>query len=163
MGLQQERERIYYDRRGRVALSNDKQKEIAAHLESMYNKGDLLKNADLYEKDVDLRQKIKTGQISTDIETGKQGKHIKGHNNYIPGRSYLTVSESEIRDLVNKYAGTGRMRRDSADRWAHKEAAVADKIIGVVVDPVTGKETETRKFIIHYSKKGVHIVPSREE
>lgn len=163
MGLQQERERIYYDRRGRVALSNDKQKEIAAHLESMYNKGDLLKNADLYEKDVALRQKIKTGQISTDIETGKQGKHIKGHNNYIPGRSYLTVSESEIRDLVNKYAGTGRMRRDSADRWAHKEAAVADKIIGVVVDPVTGKETETRKFIIHYSKKGVHIVPSREE
>lgn len=159
MGLQQERERIYYDQRGRVALSNDKQKEIAAHLESMYNKGDLLKNAGLYEKDVSLRRKIKAGQISTNIEEGKQGKHILGHNNYIPGRSYLTISESEIRELVNRYAGTGRMQRDKKDRWAYKEIITSDTIIGVSVDPVSGVGKETNRFVIHYAKKGVHIVP----
>ena len=159
MGLQQERERIYYDQRGRVALPNDKQKEIAAHLESMYNKGDLLKNVGLYEKDVSLRRKIKAGQISTNIESGKQGKHIVGHNNYIPGRSYLTVSEDQVQNLVNKYAGTGRMQRDGKDRWSHKEIIVSDEIIGISVDPVTGEGKETNKFVIHYSKKGVHIVP----
>lgn len=159
MGLQQERERIYYDQRGRVALSNDKQKEIAAHLESMYNKGDLLKNAGLYEKDVSLRRKIKTGQISTNIESGKQGKHIVGHNNYIPGRSYLTVSEDQVQNLVNRYAGTGRMQRDGKDKWSHKEIIISDETIGISVDPVTGEEKETNKFVIHYSKKGVHIVP----
>lgn len=159
MGLQQERERIYYDQRGRVALPNDKQKEIAAHLESMYNKGDLLKNVGLYEKDVSLRRKIKAGQISTNIESGKQGKHIVGHNNYIPGRSYLTVSEDQVQNLVNKYAGTGRMQRDGKDRWSHKEIIVSDEIIGISVDPVTGEGKETNKFVIHYSKKSVHIVP----
>lgn len=159
MGLQQERERIYYDQRGRVALSNDKQKEIAAHLESMYNKGDLLKNAGLYEKDVSLRRKIKAGQISTNIESGKQGKHIVGHNNYIPGRSYLTVSEDQVQNLVNRYAGTGRMQRDGKDKWSHKEIIISDETIGISVDPVTGEEKETNKFVIHYSKKGVHIVP----
>ena len=159
MGLQQERERIYYDQRGRVALSNDKQKEIAAHLESMYNKGNLLKNAGLYEKDVSLRRKIKAGQISINIESGKQGKHIVGHNNYIPGRSYLTVSEDQVQNLVNRYAGTGRMQRDEKDKWSHKEIIISDETIGISVDPVTGEEKETNKFVIHYSKKGVHIVP----
>lgn len=162
MGLKQERERIYYDQRGRVALPNDKQKEIAAHLESMYNKGDLLKNVNLYEKDVSLRRKIKAGQISTNIESGKQGKHIMGHNNYIPGRSYLTISEDQVQNLVQKYAGTGWIRRDGNERWSHKEIITADKIIGVVVDPLTGEKKETRKFVIHYSKKGVHIVPCKE-
>lgn len=163
MGLLQERERIYYDQRGRVALSNDKQKEIAAHLESMYNKGELLKNADLYEKDVSLKQKIRGGQISTKVEAGKQGKHILGHNNYLTGRSYLTVPGDEIQRLIRQYAGTGWIRRDSNDRWVNKEIVTADKVIGVAVDPLTGETKETRKFVIHYSKKGVHIVPCREE
>lgn len=163
MGLKEERERIYYDMRGRVALSPEKQKEIATHLESMYNKGELLKNVDLYEKDVSLKQKIRGGQIPTEVEAGKQGKHILGHNNYLPGRSYLTVPEDEIQKLVRQYAGTGWIRRDGNDRWSHKEIVTADKIIGVVVDPMTGEKKETRKFVIHYSKKGVHIVPCREE
>lgn len=163
MGLKEERERIYYDMRGRVALSSEKQKEIAARLESMYNKGELLKNVDLYEKDVSLKQKIRGGQISTEVETGKQGKHILEHSNYLPGRSYLTVPEDEIQKLVRQYAGTGWIRRDGNDRWSHKEIVTADKIIGVVMDPMTGEKKETRKFVIHYSKKGVHIVPCREE
>ena len=118
---------------------------------------------DLYEKDVSLKQKIRGGQISTEVETGKQGKHILEHSNYLPGRSYLTVPEDEIQKLVRQYAGTGWIRRDGNDRWSHKEIVTADKIIGVVMDPMTGEKKETRKFVIHYSKKGVHIVPCREE
>ena len=163
MGLKQERDRIYLDMRGRVALSTDRQREIESWLENMYNKGDLLENIKIYEADVEIRKRIRSGNISTKIHVGKQGKHIKGHNNYIPGRSYLTISETEIQELVRKYAGSGWIRRDHADRWVHKESVTADHIIGVVVNPETGVEEETRKFVIHYAGNGVHIVPAREE
>ncbi|MHB9941523.1 hypothetical protein CF065_07820 [Clostridium sporogenes] len=44
---------------------------------------------------------------------------------------------------------------------ANKERIDFGKIIGQYVDPITGKLYDTTKAIIHYSKKGVHIVPSR--
>lgn len=163
MKLTEERERIYIDGRGRVALSNDNQKAIEARLKKMYNKNSLEENIRLYEKDVSIRKDIRSGKISTRIEKGKQGKHIKGHNNYIPGRSYLTVSEDQVQDLVRKYAGTGRMQRDGKDRWVHKEIITGDEIIGVSIDPATGHEQETKKFVIHYAKNGVHIVPCEED
>lgn len=163
MKLTEERERVYIDGRGRIALSNDKQNEIEAWLAGMYNKSSLEENIRLYEKDVSIRKDIRSGKIYTSVEKGKQGKHIIGHNNYIPGRSYLTVSEDQVQNLVQKYAGTGWLRRDSNDRWVHKEIVTADRTIGVVVDPLTGEKKGTRKFVIHYSKTGVHIVPCREE
>ena len=162
MGLAEERERIYIDGRGRIALSNDRQKEIEARLADMYNKSSLEENIRLYEKDVSIRKDIRSGKISTSVEKGKQGKHIIGHNNYIPGRSYLTISEDEVQQLVNKYAGTGWMQRDGKNRWVHKEIITADEVIGVSVDPAAGYEQETKKFVIHYAKNGVHIVPCEE-
>ncbi|MFQ7566370.1 MAG: polymorphic toxin type 50 domain-containing protein, partial [Clostridium perfringens] len=39
----------------------------------------------------EIRDFIKNNQ-PLKIEVGKQGKHIVGHNNYIEGRSYLTIS-----------------------------------------------------------------------
>ena len=163
MGLKQERSRIYLDNHGRVALSTKKQKEVEAWLENMYNKGDLMKNIRIYDMDLKIRKDIRSGKRPITILPGKQGKHIKGHNNYIQGRSYLTISADRAQDLVNKYAGTGLMRRDRKDRWTHKEIITADQYIGVVVDPVTGAEIPTKKFVIHYSKDGVHIVPGRED
>ena len=75
----------------------------------------------------------------------------------------MTISETEIQELVRKYAGSGWIRRDHDDKWVHKEIVTADHIIGVVVNPETGVEEETRKFVIHYAGNGVHIVPAREE
>lgn len=162
MGLKQERARIYLDMKGKVAPSNSTKKVIEAKLEKMYNKGNLLDNIKIYEKDVSLRQRIRSGTVSTQVELGKQGKHIKLHSNYIQGRSYLTVSETEVQDLVNKYAGSGKLLRDSKDEWRHREIVTADEPIGYSVNPVTGEETLTKCFTIHYSKKGVHIVPTEE-
>ena len=61
------------------------------------------------------------------------------------------------------YAGTGKLRRDSKDKWTSKEFIVADKYIGVVIDPVTGEEIKTKRFSIHYAKNGTHIVPRKED
>lgn len=95
------------------------------------------------------------------IESGKQGKHIRENNNYIDGRSYLTITEQEAQTLVNKYAGHGVLERTDTGRWKHTEIVVADKIVGVIFDKF-GKEIPTKSFKIHYSKNGTHIVPRKE-
>ena len=74
----------------------------------------------------------------------------------------MTITEKEAQDLVNKYAGTGKFKRDDNDRWTRKEFVVAERTIGVVVDPKSGNEIKTKRFSIHYSKKGTHIVPRKE-
>lgn len=127
-----------------------------------YNMGSTEKNVYAYFSDKKLRKKLRSDDTLKVIESGKQGKHIKDHNNFIEGNSYLTVSEKEAQELVNKYAGTGDVKRDSKGRWTNKEFVTADKKIGVVVDRESGKETSTTRFSIHYSKNGVHIVPRKE-
>lgn len=39
------------------------------------------------------------------IHSGKQGKHIPGHNNYQQGKSIFYGSTKETQQLINKYAG----------------------------------------------------------
>lgn len=112
--------------------------------------------------DAKLREKIRSDAIIKKIKDGSQGKHIIGHNNYIKGRSYLTVDMEEAQKLVDKYAGTGKIQRDGKNRWSNKEIVIADKVIGVSIEPATGKESPTKRFTIHYSKNGTHIVPSEE-
>lgn len=111
--------------------------------------------------DARIQDRIKTGKTSTSVLAGKQGKHILGHNNYTEGRSYLNSNE-DVQALVNKYAGTGTIVRDASGKWAHKEVVTADHPIGFAVSQVDGSATETSTFTIHYSKKGVHIVPKKE-
>ena len=163
MGLEQQRERIYYDMRGRVAPSTKTQRIVERTLAREYNKGSVLENIKIKEKDIALSKYIKSNKVIKSIESGKQGKHIQGHNNYINGRSYLTIIEKEAQELVNKYAGTGKFKRDRNDKWTHKEFVKADKQIGVVVDRITGEEITTKRFTIHYSQSGTHIVPRKEE
>lgn len=91
------------------------------------------------------------------IHTGKQGKHIPGHNNYVKGRSVFYGSVKRAQELVNKYAGTGE--------WVgtHKERVNFGEIIGSYVDPKTGISHKTTVGTIHYSKTGTHIVPGKPE
>lgn len=163
MNLVQQRERVYIDVQGRIAPKTSTSRRVASELDAKYNKGDTLQNFKIYEKDDKLKKKIVSGEIPVKIDLGKQGKHIKGHNNYSDGKSYLTIDENETQKLVEKYAGTGSFKRDRNDKWTNKEFITSDKVIGYIVDPVTGVEMPTSRFSIHYSKNGVHIVPRKEE
>ncbi|MGX4264957.1 polymorphic toxin type 50 domain-containing protein [Clostridioides difficile] len=107
-----------------------------------------------------IRKDIKDGKYNLNIHNGKQGKHFKDHNNYTEGRSYLTVSKEEAQKLINKYAGTGILELDRNGKFKNKELITCEKNIGVNISNLTGKETETNKFYIHYSKNGTHIVPT---
>lgn len=113
-------------------------------------------------KDQPIKNKIQSELQPKTIEPGKQGKHILGHNNYIEGRSYLTISMEEAQELVNKYAGTGELFRDKSGKWRNQEVIISDKVIGVDIDNLTGEERLTKAFKIHYSNKGTHIVPKKE-
>ncbi len=116
--------------------------------------------------DARIQDRIKTGKLNTTVQAGKQGKHLKGHNNFIEGRSYLTGNMDDAQKLIKKYAGKGEIRRDSKGKWTHKEFCTADKIIGCYVSPDGSDPIPTNRFCISYATgkdKGVHIVPAKPE
>ena len=89
------------------------------------------------------------------IHEGRHGKHIVGHNHYIPGRSIISVSDDEILDLVKQYSGSGDCL------GSNKERIDFGEVIGKFVDKKTGRIYDTTVGIIHYSKDGIHVVPAR--
>lgn len=156
-----ERHQVYgFDRKiGQKATQA--RKKVVDKANQQYNKGSEEANVNAYQRDEQTRKKIREDYPKMILE-GKQGKHLIGHNNYTKGKSYLTISLEEAQRLVDQYAGTGEIKRDSKEKWTHKEFITLDHVIGVVVDPETGKKTETRRCAIHYSNKGTHIVPAKE-
>lgn len=146
----------------RAILGNDIPKDFAKFRELKYNNAEKWDKIHILYQDDKLKKKIRSPEVNKTIEEGKQGKHILGHKNYKDGRSYLKVSAAEAQRLVDQYAGTGQIKRDSKGHWTNKEFVSADHIIGVVVDANMGETIETSRFSIHYSKNGVHIVPRKE-
>ncbi len=93
--------------------------------------------------------------FSKNVHSGRQGKHIVGHNNYQKGKSVFNGTTADAQNLIKKYSGTGRKQ------GANKEIVDFKKTIGKYVDPTTGKSYDTTMGTIHYSKDGAHIVPAR--
>lgn len=119
---------------------------------------ELLNQKELNDKIKEIREYIKSDDCNKKILEGRQGKHIKGHNNY-EGKSYL-LDGVDPQELVNRYAGTGEFKFSASSmKWTEKEFIVSEDNIGVSIDPETGKETITNYFSISYAKKGTHIVP----
>lgn len=116
--------------------------------------------------DKGIQKRIMSHPEWISVLEGRQGKHILGHNNYVEGRSYLTITMDEAQELILKYAGTGTIKRDGSGKWTHKEFVTADRVIGYHLTP-DGTKTPTRRFSISYAttgkKKGAHIVPAKEE
>ena len=99
---------------------------------------------------------ISGGSDIIKIHQGKQDKHIRGTNNYVEGKSYLTVLNEEIERIIKSKSGTGK-------KVGNKEQIVADKIIGVNVNTKCGFKTLTDTAHIHSSKDGQHLVPTHTQ
>lgn len=138
-------------------------KSIEAFQEMKYNDSDKFKVIRTNYNNEIRKEIIRSKKTPKNIHQGKQDKHIRGTANYIEGKSYLTISNDEIQELVNNYAGTGKILRDKKGRWKQQEVIDTDKIVGISINDITGVSTETKSFKIHYSKKGVHIVPTLTE
>ena len=151
MDLPQQRQRVAIDGLGNIGVGKWKIPVEKINLDDII---------DL--EDVNISKVIRSGKIELKINDGKQGKHIKGHNNYIEGRSYIIISSEEVQKLINKYAGTGMLIRTKNGKWAKQEMITTNTLIGYDVNDISGDETATKAFKIHYSNKGTHIVPKKE-
>lgn len=109
-----------------------------------------------------IQDKINDGSISLNLNREKQGRHILGNPLYKNGKSFLSIPENEIQDVINRCYGTGEVVYDKKGVWKNKEKVDCGKIIGFNIDPTTNVKCETSKATIHYSKTGTHIVPRKE-
>jgi hypothetical protein len=92
-----------------------------------------------------------------EVDEGKQGKHIEGHNNYTEGKSVLTADPKE---LASK-AGSGKpVNNVPRGQPGFKERVDFGRQIGYYVDS-TGHRVPTSIGIIHYAADGIHIVPAK--
>lgn len=110
-----------------------------------------------------IEEKIASGEISLTVNQEKQARHDKNSPLYQEGRSYMLIPLNEIQDIVNQYAGTGFIPTDKRDEWKHKEVITLPYNVGVMVDEKTKKEVSTKRITIHYSKTGLHVVPTRPD
>ncbi|MDO4477331.1 MAG: polymorphic toxin type 50 domain-containing protein [Clostridia bacterium] len=90
------------------------------------------------------------------LHLGHHKKHFLDVNNknYIEGKSILYISAEEAQELLNEFAGKGKMKGPC------KEVIDFGKIIGESINVETGIKTPTTWGKIHYGKKGAHIVPT---
>ena len=111
-----------------------------------------LDQSDKTESQKHVEAKIKSGQWGTKINPEKQAPHMESTK--LEGKSYLYDNE-DPQELLDKYAGKGKLEKTRKGEWTTKEVVKVDHKIGV--DYNTGKEAEWIK--IHHSKKRTHIVP----
>ena len=110
--------------------------------------------------DIESGSKTVNG-YDTKVNVGQQNKHIPGTNEYKNAlnngqtKSIMYGDANDIQNLLNDKASTGDFI------GANKERVNFGQVIGQYVDPDTGVGVETTIGIIHYGKKGAHIVPAR--
>lgn len=148
-------------------------KNVEKRVQKVYNTGDLYRDTTLYIKAKKWQEKIKSGEVNLEIKEKKQSQHFINSKTYIKNKSYFNEKYSnidKIKELVNKYAGTGWIPDTQNDKLnTSKERITTNEKIGTyIATDENGKiilKQETNSFIIHYSKKRVHIVPApnREE
>lgn len=118
-----------------------------------------------------IREDIRTGRYPKTLQKNRQMRHIPGNEAYDQyaaryaakneyGPSRVTISLVKIRELIERYAGTGVLKMDRNGQWTHTEIIMDnDEVIGVAVNNRTGAEAPTTVFKIHYASDGAHLVP----
>ena len=111
-----------------------------------------------------LQKYLQEGKQNLDIRQGLQDKHIVGTKNYnqeIANGNLPSILTENAQKLIKEYAGKGKLQIDYYDNWDGKEKFFANRKIGICRSK-NGLNETTRVGFIHYSNKGVHIVPGRE-
>jgi hypothetical protein len=107
-----------------------------------------------------IREQIRSDTVNKNLNVAHQNRHFRDSGGYIEGGSYF-FEDIDPDALIRQYYGTGDPRLTKNRQWTNKEFVDLDRDIGVDINTVTGIETITNRFSIHYSKHGAHIVPAR--
>ena len=144
-------------------LKNNKIDEV------FYSKNGIVAKAEAIlpesQKKSTIAERIEKDEISTKIDKWKQNKHIEGtkeyRDRYKDGsnpQDILTVSMEEAQKLVDKFGGKGDPgKSDINGTWT--EFVDADYVVGKYYS--NGEYHDTKRFTIHYGKKGAHVIPVR--
>ncbi len=117
-----------------------------------------------------ITEKIKKGEYSTKLSRQHYDKHVaatKKYNEYRQSRekrggnpqSILTINAEEVQKIIDSQSGTGIIKTDRKGNPKPQEQISCNKNIGKYY--YKGKYIATNKAVIHYSKKGAHLVPVR--
>ena len=109
------------------------------------------------------RNLIRSSAVEKTINPEKQNRHILGTAEHTAGRSYIYGDLNNAQMLVDNYHGTGTPMFDKNGNWKNKEVVMINADIGVNVDIQNQTHQATNRFVIHYSKTGTHIVPTKRE
>ena len=131
--------------------------------EIKYNKTTAFKELEFAIFQENTRKILNTQQYSIVLHSDSQGKHIKGHKNFQKHKnpSYLIEGqEDEITKKLLVFCGTGEMQRTSKTKeWDKTELIEVNFYVGFVKN-IQGEWIKTKKVLAHYSKHGVHFVPT---
>ena len=133
-------------------------------VEELAKKQGLKPNLQLFADDIGepIYKVINGEKRNIRIFEGRQGKHIKGHNNYenaVKNGKNPSIFEGTIEEaqkLTDEFAGTGTVANEAGT----KERVNFKKTIGKFFDIKYRKYIDTTWGIIHYAKYGLHIAPS---
>jgi hypothetical protein len=92
-----------------------------------------------------------------ELNVADQGKHIREAHNFIPTRSEWTHSNPAAK--IKQLAGKGQKVAGKPGKPGFRERVDCGEVIGYFCEESTGNKIPTTMAIIHYGKKGAHIVP----
>lgn len=124
-----------------------------------------LTNEECEKIDSDFHHRLETGEQSKKIIAKKQSVHIKGtasHEKTLADgimKSYFNISEKEVQKLADDFCGKGNVRHYGNYPSQIIEDVDCGRVIGYALSK-DGRSTATTHITIHYSAKGVHIVPT---
>lgn len=104
-----------------------------------------------YKADKTLKKIEVPENLSKNINPGQQGKHIPGHNNFVPGKSPLAEGADAQKLLDGVHSGEFRIIR-----MTPRNQPVVD--FGSKIGNYQGQPTQYG--IIHSGQNGAHIVPA---
>jgi len=125
-------------------------------LETLVNSPE--KKAALIDASIQWSEKRAQYFSTIQLEAAKQAKHIPGRKNFIAGNSEWKHPQPE--ESIKKFAGKGQKVRGEPGQPGYRERVDCGETIGYFMNINTKEKLPTTMAIIHYSKKGAHIVPA---
>ena len=112
----------------------------------------------------EILRRVKTGEYSLKLKHQKYLQHTQGTAQYNLAmkernrlQSYLTISEKEAQEIINRYTGLGDPQIDDAGRVGNSEFFSTGRLIGYYHED--GVPLMTDRVQIVHGKRGSHIIP----
>lgn len=112
-------------------------------------------------RDAAIQADIRAGKYPLNIREGKlQGQHLLDSPWRVPDKSYFLEGTriEDLEQMVRQYAGHGQLYHGRNYPAQIQEIVDVGRIIGYAINS-ENMHIEATKVKIHYSKKGVHLVP----